>query len=493
MLKKVIIIDDSITQLNLLKSAFGSNGWEVYGALNVKDGWEMITDIAPDLVVTDAIMPKIGGFQLIKTLREEKASCVIPVIIYSVLSENNAKFYINKKERDYFIQKTQDTNQLLDLAKKVVETHPISDDEKIEILKISLNKFHSQEKEIKPITEDIFAPETIEEEPKIEPIQIDCETLAQDLKNIYNFTYSDEKLIQEFFSILYPILKYDLFTISLYSFEEEKTILYFDIRDIILSPIFQNKMAEKYQAQDIILFKQYAPNLKMIISEEEFCSEIKFSFEYRDKKIGEIAFYSKEKSKWDEIENLENLKDVLYGFFKARYINKNLNSSKNETKKDKYSLNLFDFPFQNKHDTKSEKEATYLGIIEILNFETLEEELTSEELDMLNLKISDKIIKCLDINEQIYKNAKDEYIIMIFASDNKQANHKLNYIANAINSIQYEEYKLEIVIGASNCIIDNTFDVTEAKKTARLALDTATKQEKVVIKNARKQNTDADE
>jgi len=252
-------------------------------------------------------------------------------------------------------------------------------------------------------------------------------------------------------------------------------------------------MAEKYQAQDIILFKQYAPNLKMIISEEEFCSEIKFSFEYRDKKIGEIAFYSKEKSKWDEIENLENLKDVLYGFFKARYINKNLNSSKNETKKDKYSLNLFDFPFQNKHDTKSEKEATYLGIIEILNFETLEEELTSEELDMLNLKISDKIIKCLDINEQIYKNAKDEYIIMIFANDNKQANHKLNYIANAINSIQYEEYKLEIVIGASNCIIDNTFDVTEAKKTARLALDTATKQEKVVIKNARKQNTDADE
>ena len=134
----------------------------------------------------------------------------------------------------------------------------------------------------------------------------------------------------------------------------------------------------------------------------------------------------------------------------------------------------------------------YIAIIEIMNFDNLEEELSEEELDIINMKISERIIKCLDINEQIYKNAKDEYIIMIIALDEKQAYHKLNYMANMINSISFNGYDINAAIGASNCIIDNVFDVTEAQKTARLALDLVTKTEKVVIKNAAKQPSDTD-
>ena len=52
MTKKVIIIDDSTTQLNLLKTIMTKNDWEVYSAKSAKIGYEMIFDIAPDLVIT---------------------------------------------------------------------------------------------------------------------------------------------------------------------------------------------------------------------------------------------------------------------------------------------------------------------------------------------------------------------------------------------------------------------------------------------------------
>ena len=70
MTKKVIIIDDSITQLNILKTAFSKAGFDVWEYKNAKNGWEGIFDIAPDLIITDAIMPQMGGFQLIKAIRE---------------------------------------------------------------------------------------------------------------------------------------------------------------------------------------------------------------------------------------------------------------------------------------------------------------------------------------------------------------------------------------------------------------------------------------
>ena len=101
MTKKVIIIDDSLTSLNLIKTAFATYSWEVYGAQNARSGLEMVYDIAPDLIVTDAIMPIMGGFQLLKVLRNDPKTERIPVIVYSVLDNKNAKFYIKEERAEY--------------------------------------------------------------------------------------------------------------------------------------------------------------------------------------------------------------------------------------------------------------------------------------------------------------------------------------------------------------------------------------------------------
>ena len=257
MTKKVIIIDDSVTSLNLLKGKFASEGWEVYGTSSAKDGYDMIFDIAPDLIITDAIMPVVGGFRFVKMTRENEKTAKIPIIVYSVLPENNAKFYLKQDCIEYFLSKNENIDELVVLANKLTKEYPLSEDYKFEILKskfISLN-VHSE----------IKIPPKMEEDDKI-----DFNKLEQKFKEKYNFNFSDEKIFSDFFKILYPILEYELCIVFPQQNHKSVKSIYFDIRDIILSPIFQNKIMEKYGAKDTVLFKKYAPNLKMFANEDEF-------------------------------------------------------------------------------------------------------------------------------------------------------------------------------------------------------------------------------
>ena len=68
MAKKVLIIDDSVTQLSSLKIFFTRAGYEVETAQNGVDGFVKVYKTAPDLIICDVIMPHLGGYQLCRLL-----------------------------------------------------------------------------------------------------------------------------------------------------------------------------------------------------------------------------------------------------------------------------------------------------------------------------------------------------------------------------------------------------------------------------------------
>ena len=105
MTKKVIIIDDSSLQLNVLKMKFSKDFWQVRIVKNSIEAYSTIYEIAPDLIITDAIMPHVSGFGLVKTIRNDEKISKIPIIIYSVLPENNVKLYLKKERPEFFFSK----------------------------------------------------------------------------------------------------------------------------------------------------------------------------------------------------------------------------------------------------------------------------------------------------------------------------------------------------------------------------------------------------
>ena len=468
MAKKVIIIDDSITSLNLLKNRFTSADWDVYGTSSAKDGYAMVFDVAPDLIITDAIMPLIGGFQFVRMLRDNPKTSKIPVIIYSVLPENNAKFYLKRDSIEYFLSKNEDIEKLISLSENVVKKHPIDEKYKFEILK---SKFmsHLDKYEIK-------TPDTLDENTKFDRAE-----LEKKFKEKYNFKFSNEKIFEDFFKILYPVLKYELCIVfPKHSFGGKKTA-FFDIKDIILSPIFQKKMLEKFGADDSVLYKKYAPNMNMIAQEDEFHSKIEFNFEFKDKPLADVIFYSREKSKWQDFEKIEIIKNVIHDFFRAYYVNKSSTISKKDSFGEKYFGHKF-----NILNTQESSKIPFIGVISISNYTDVVAYLPKEETDLLNSKISEMIMKYLSDDERVIKNDEDEYTVIIQVTEYENAVDKFNFIISILEQIKYNNTAFEAFAGICECGANGNYDIFEAQKNAYKALEKTTTTEKTVIYNATK-------
>lgn len=87
--KKILIIDDSETSLLLFNSLFeNSNEIVVHSEKNSKAALNKITEIKPDIIILDLMMPEIDGFQILKKLKEDQYLMDIPIIILSAIHDN---------------------------------------------------------------------------------------------------------------------------------------------------------------------------------------------------------------------------------------------------------------------------------------------------------------------------------------------------------------------------------------------------------------------
>ncbi|UKI42265.1 MAG: response regulator [Candidatus Melainabacteria bacterium] len=89
MKKTVLIIDDSKTQLETLKIILKRSEYNVVTAYNPQEGFCKIFEIAPDLIISDIVMPDLNGYQFCKLVKSMCYSKEIPVILLTVLDQKN--------------------------------------------------------------------------------------------------------------------------------------------------------------------------------------------------------------------------------------------------------------------------------------------------------------------------------------------------------------------------------------------------------------------
>ena len=117
MAKKILVADDSPTELNLMSQPFLKNGFEVVTAT---DGEEVLAKAEaekPDLLVIDVIMPKLNGFQVCRKIKTTEATKNIPVILVTSKSQESDKFYGMKQGASAYVTKPFDEQELLKTVK----------------------------------------------------------------------------------------------------------------------------------------------------------------------------------------------------------------------------------------------------------------------------------------------------------------------------------------------------------------------------------------
>ncbi|BAZ27717.1 integral membrane sensor hybrid histidine kinase [Cylindrospermum sp. NIES-4074] len=80
---KVLIVDDKWANRSVIVNLLSPIGFEVAEAIDGEEGWRKVVEIQPDLVITDILMPKIDGFELIKRIRSSEAFNDLVIIVSS--------------------------------------------------------------------------------------------------------------------------------------------------------------------------------------------------------------------------------------------------------------------------------------------------------------------------------------------------------------------------------------------------------------------------
>jgi len=83
----VLVVDDSPDTLKMLTDALSDASMTVLVAIEGEQALSMIERITPDIVLMDAVMPGMDGFETCKRLKEDKALMHVPVIFMTGLSD----------------------------------------------------------------------------------------------------------------------------------------------------------------------------------------------------------------------------------------------------------------------------------------------------------------------------------------------------------------------------------------------------------------------
>lgn len=109
----VLIVDDEEKNIRLLEAYLVPEG---YATLKARDGEEAL-DVArraqPDLILLDAMMPHLHGFDVCRRLKQEQATCLIPVVLVTALNGKEDRLRAIEAGADDFLSKPVNKVELL--------------------------------------------------------------------------------------------------------------------------------------------------------------------------------------------------------------------------------------------------------------------------------------------------------------------------------------------------------------------------------------------
>lgn len=83
----VLLVDDSPEALGFLTEALEASGYSVLIATSGHGALSIVARISPDIILLDAIMPGLDGFETCRTLKADPAVAQVPVIFMTGLTE----------------------------------------------------------------------------------------------------------------------------------------------------------------------------------------------------------------------------------------------------------------------------------------------------------------------------------------------------------------------------------------------------------------------
>lgn len=105
--KKILLVEDDTALAAVYKSRLELEGFEIREVNNGEEALSAALEFKPDLVLLDAMMPKISGFDVLDILRNTPETTNIRVIMLTALSQPKDKERAESLGVDDYLVKSQ--------------------------------------------------------------------------------------------------------------------------------------------------------------------------------------------------------------------------------------------------------------------------------------------------------------------------------------------------------------------------------------------------
>jgi len=313
---KVLLIDDSMTQLEMLKIQLMQAGFEVETAKDGIDGYQKVYTTAPDLILSDIMMPNLNGYQLCRLLKNNKVTKKIPVILLTILDKKIDKFWGNKSGADMFISKTADFNEIKEIVANIIEQNIVSDEYKATLLSNQVGE-ETVQYQINNVLDELLM----------------SSTFLNEFRDLGEFLSNKKVLVEKIFELIGSFVDYNVAGLFFNTLDKkEKNVLYLDVNKNRISSFVAEKIKRDFFAEmpDLqsftlrdfghVIVKEEIESDERILNMDEFKSVHIAPIISNGSLIGGMCFYNSEECNYPDFKFYKTMFSELTLLLKMRYL-----------------------------------------------------------------------------------------------------------------------------------------------------------------------------
>ena len=112
MTARILVVDDQRANVEMMAGVLRGRGYLVTTALSGEEALGHVGEAAPDLVVSDILMPGMDGYELCRRLRCEPATALLPIVLVTSLDAHNERIRGLEVGADDFLSKPVNWEEL---------------------------------------------------------------------------------------------------------------------------------------------------------------------------------------------------------------------------------------------------------------------------------------------------------------------------------------------------------------------------------------------
>lgn len=121
MAEQLLLVDDEPGLREAVQAYLEDSGFTVYSASNANEGWELLQQHSPDLVISDIMMPQVDGYQFLKQLREDPRFSRLPVVFLTARGMTADRIQGHRAGVDAYLPKPFDPDELVAIVENLLE------------------------------------------------------------------------------------------------------------------------------------------------------------------------------------------------------------------------------------------------------------------------------------------------------------------------------------------------------------------------------------